>query len=116
MRKWNLSGSGSTHGRGHAGNYLKRNVVSAQRFDLFSSASENQRIATLQPDNAQSRRRQRDHQIIDFPLQDLLFPAALAHVMNLRGGRNQLQYLWDDKVVVQNGFGALQQAKSLQRQ
>src|SRR5258708_4729068 len=116
MSQRNLNGSGRAHGRSHAGNYLKRNVVSAQRFDLFSRASENQRIATLQPDNAQPRSRQCDHQIIDFPLQDFLFPAALANVVNLSGGRNQLQYLGRDQVVVQNRFGALQQPKSLQCQ
>src|SRR5258707_9429352 len=102
MSQRNLGGSGRTHRRSHARNYLESNVVSAQRFDLFSRASANQRIATLQPDNAQPRSRQCDHQITDFPLQDFLFSAALANVMNLIGGRNQLQYLGFDQVVVLN--------------
>src|SRR5258708_24631397 len=116
MSQRNLNGSGRAHGRRDPRNYLERNVVSGQRFDLFSRASENQWIATLQPDNAQPRSRQCDHQIIDFPLQDFLFPAALANVVNLSGGRNQLQYLGRDQVVVQNRFGALQKPKSLQCQ
>src|SRR5258708_39756067 len=50
MSQRNLNGSGSAHGRRDPRNYLERNIVSAQRFDFFSRAPENQRIATLQPD------------------------------------------------------------------
>src|ERR1039458_4472776 len=116
MRQRNPGRCGRTQSRGHARNDLERNVVAAQDLDLFPGASENQRIATLQSNNAQSGSRQGDHEAIDLSLQDFLFPAAFAHVVNLGGGWNELQYLGRDQVVVQDGFGSSQYAKSLQRQ
>src|SRR5260370_18533728 len=106
MSERSLGGGGGADGRGHAGNNLERNVVAAERFDLFPGASENQRIATLQPHYAQSRSRQCDHQTVDFPLQDFLFPSSLANVVNLGALRNQLQDLVRYNLVVQKRLGA----------
>src|SRR5208282_760100 len=116
MRQRNLGGRGRAQSRSHARNNLEGNVAAAQGFDLFPGPSEDQRIATLQPDNAQSGGRQGDHQTVDLTLLDLLFSATLAHVVNLSGWRNQCQYLGRDQVVVQNRFSSSQQSKRLQRQ
>src|SRR5208283_2157633 len=81
MRQRNPGRSSSSQSRSHARNDLERNVVSAQGFDLFPGASEDQRIATLQPDDAQSGGGQRHHETIDLSLLDFLFSAALAYVV-----------------------------------
>src|ERR1017187_9004148 len=116
MRQRNLGGRGRTQSRSHARNNLERNVALAPGFYLTPRSTEDQRIATLQPDNAQSGGRQRDHQTVDLTLQNLLFSAALANVVNLGGWRNQFQDLGRDQVVVQNRFGSSQQSKRLQCQ
>ncbi len=107
---------GRAQSRRHARNDLERNIISAQDLDLFTGTPKDQRVATLQSNNAQSRSRQCDHQEMDLFLADFLFSAALAHVVNPGGRWNEFEDFGRDQVVVQNGFGSSQHAKSLQRQ
>src|SRR5277367_4373221 len=116
MSQRNASGSGSSHSRCHSRNDLERNMIRAQHFNLFAGSAEDQWISALEPHHPQSRSSQGDHQTIDVALQDFLFSATLADVVNLRRRRNQFQYFWRDQVVMQNRFRRLQEPKSFQCQ
>ncbi len=47
MRQRNLGRSGRAKSRGDSGNNFKGDGIGAKRFDLFTSASKNERIAAL---------------------------------------------------------------------
>jgi hypothetical protein len=83
MRQRNLCRRGRAQGRRHTRNNLERNVVGAQDLDLFAGAPEEHWVAAFPSDHAQPRSRQSNHQAIDFPLQNSLFPAAFTNVVNL---------------------------------
>ena len=77
----------------------------AQGFHLFSSAAEDQRVATLEADDLQSQQRVLDHQRMNFGLADALLSEALAHVLNLGRGRDEREDFRADQVVMQHHVG-----------
>ena len=105
MGQRNLRSGSSAECGSYTGNDFVWSVGAAQGFDLFSRPSKDQRIAALQAYDTQTRGCQGDHQIIDLALKNFLLPAALADVVNLRCGRNQIQDLRRDEVVMQHGVG-----------
>ena len=78
MGERNLRVGRSAKGRGDAGNDFKLDAGLAQGFHLFSSAAEDQRVATLEADHLQPQQRILNHQRVNFGLADALLPEALA--------------------------------------
>src|ERR1035437_532556 len=102
MGQRNRRGGRGAQGGSHARHNFVGNAGPPQRFDLFPGASEDQRIAAFQPDHTQSGICERNHQKVDLHLRNIFLPAALAHVVYLRRGRNETQDFWSDQVVVEH--------------
>src|SRR5260370_24743586 len=99
----------------HSRHNLEGDVGAAEGFHFFPCTAEDQRIAALQPDDTQPGVGERYHKKVDFFLLNVLLAAALANVMNLRGCRDELQYLWRNQVVVEHSLCSIQYAQSFQR-
>src|SRR5215471_18467466 len=97
----------------NAGDDFKIHARPAESFDFLSGTPENHRIPGFQPDNAQARVRESEHQEIDLFLLDLLLAASLSDIVHLCCGRNQLQDLWGYQLVIQDSVRTQEKPQSL---
>src|SRR5579872_1444982 len=79
---------------GDAWDNFKFNVGFAQSCDFFGDAAEDQRIATFEPDDLQSRARQGNHEEVDLFLTDVLFAAAFADVTDVGVSWGEAEYFF----------------------
>src|SRR4029077_13599521 len=94
--------------------HFKRNVCLTQCRHFLTGTAEDERISTLKPDDIESERGKGDHLGVDFFLLNALPTAALAHIPDLRGWRDQLQNAVTDQVVVEYNVGRSQHSQSLE--
>ena len=113
----NLRGGGCAQGRSHAWHNLDKQcrlvatllTSSPARPKIIGSPLFNR--ITRNPASANATIRK-----LISSCDDVLLPAALAHVMHLRRGGNKLQDFGRDQVVVQHSVGSFQQAQPFHRQ
>src|SRR6476646_7674990 len=89
----------------YAGNDFEVDTGCAQGFNLFTSAAEDQRIATLQAHHLQSQQCVLDEQRVDLALADFLLSETLADVLHFGRRRDERENLRADQVVMQNDIG-----------
>src|SRR5580700_2554129 len=99
-----------------AGNNFKLDIGFSQSCDFFPAAPEDQRITAFEPHYLQSRGSQIYHEEVDLFLADVLFSAALAHVMDLRVSWRQAEYLRADEIVVQYDVCLFQNPSGFERE
>ncbi len=99
---------------GNAGNDFEGNAVFSERFDLLAAASENERIAALQANDALALLGQPDQQYIDFFLRQGVVRGLLAGIDFLCFGAGQIKYAFGAQVIVYDDIRFTNQAGRLQ--
>src|SRR5579864_1774805 len=114
MGQGNLRRRRGPQSGGDARYNFKLDVGFAQGCDFFADASEDERVTALEAYDLQSRRGQINHKEVDLFLADVLFPAALAHVMNPRVSWHETEDMFPNQFVVEHNVCALQHSSGLQ--
>src|SRR5580704_2167423 len=108
MGQGNLCSRRSPQSSRDARNNFELDVRFTQGCNFFTDASKDERIAALEPHYLQARCGESDHEEVDLLLADVLFPAALANVADLRVCRSELEKLRADEIVMQHDIRLLQ--------
>ena len=100
-----------------SGNDFIVDPIRAEKFEFFSTASENERITTLEPNDSPARPRVFEHERVDSRLRGVvIFPDGFADFDALRIAPGQIDYLLADEPVVKNHVRFVECAQRAQRE
>ena len=116
MGEGDIATGGAAQGCRDARHHGKGDVVLAQAERLLATATKDIRIAPLEPYHPFSLLAQLHQQGIDRLLGEIVFTAALAHIVALGMLGDQLQYLLAHQAVVDHHFCLLDEAQGLEGQ
>ena len=88
----------------HAGDFLKRNSVFLQQFQLLAASAEQEGVAALQTNHTLALQRLFQQDLIDAVLGHGMVAGLLAHVNFLSVFRYQAQNLWAHQTVKHDYF------------
>ncbi|MCY1239659.1 hypothetical protein D9M72_524690 [compost metagenome] len=100
---------GAAGGGGDAGHHLAGNAVAQEGFQLFGAASEDERIASLEPHHAPPAVRQAEQQQVDLFLRQAVEATALADVVQFAPFRPHPDELVGHQAVMDDHVSLLQQ-------
>ena len=110
MRERHAGVGGDAQRRGDAGDDFEGDAGIGQRFGLFAAASEDERIAALEPDHGEAAARALDQHGADLFLGEGVGGFLLADVEALGVGRGEIEQGVGGEVVEEDGVGLLQNA------
>ena len=109
--KRRLQVGGNGKGRRNAWNNLERYPGLPESLNLFTGASEDERIARFQSEDRLSCLRPLNHQDVNLSLRNARLAAALAHGNDLRGLMRKSKNLFGDKVIWKDQVRSLKKPK-----
>jgi len=111
------AGVGGASGRcGDARANLERNAVLGELFDLFAAATEDERVAALEPHHALALARQPHQQVADLLLRQRVVGAPLADIDALGLAPREVDDAGVDQPVVEHDVGLLHQPERAEGQ
>src|SRR4051794_27038016 len=106
MREWNARRGGRAQRRGDAGHDDVRNSVRSECFDLFTAATEDERIAALEARDPKPALRILNEQLVNAGLRGVMIAARfLADKYALRIATSAVEHRIGNQTVVQNHVG-----------